>query len=241
MVEKINVRKDAVIKNAKGAALPLMFVMNEEPDRAAIEEYIGSSRLFMFTLSYCEPPESFGEIMRYQRELDTVTGRRRYFNGTSLIDMSKWIGSEDSPYFDAFLAYLYDNDDGVSYIFAIDNRECEAIYNKLSEYFAVDIIHLDLCKGEPLRGHIKRYFNDRNVCISHVSLEQLCVILEEYAQQNAFNLRRLETVCDRLISAAKNEKISDEQIKKLGESKTLPSAGVQLSGTFGIAAADERG
>lgn len=222
-------------------SVPVLLAMNDEPDRSVIKEYVGNKNLFMFTLGYCEPPESFCEIIRYKRELDIAAGRKRSFSGTVVIDLSKWTGSEDSVYFDAFLAYLYDNDHGISYIFAVNSLDCNAIYKKLSEYFAVDMIQLNVCKGQLLHEHIKDYFLNKKVNISGPALKFLCSVLEEYAEERAFNIRRLETICDRLISVSKDKIVDEAQVRKFSASENIDKCSkYEMSCSFGITALEER-
>ena len=101
----------------------------------------GADAVFAFRLCYCEPPEYFEEISRYILELDEYTGRQGVFKGTVVIDCAQWTGSEQSEYFDAFLAYLSDHQKGIRYVFCT-SREMphQAMYKKLSEYFSVSLL-----------------------------------------------------------------------------------------------------
>lgn len=220
---------------------PLFLAMSVPPDRAVICELINSSELFIFTLAYCEPPEDFSELIRYRQELDLAAGRKKNYVGDVLIDLTNWIGSEDSDYLDAFLAYLYDNAVSIRYIFAAKCFDCKAMENKVSEYFCIEKKQLDLCAGELLRKHIDQYLKKNNCRISSKALTSLCNLFETYAEEKKITLRSLEVMCDMIISHSNDQILDDAMIKEFIE----PEINMRLGpfspiSLFGIGSMDER-
>lgn len=100
----------------------------------------GGTEPFVFSLRYCEPPEGFGELSRYVWELDLHTGTRGEFSGFAVIGLGQWIGSEQSEYLDAFLAYLYDHRKRIRYVFTVPaGSRCSAMQQTLGQYFTVKL------------------------------------------------------------------------------------------------------
>lgn len=220
---------------------PPFLALSEPPDKTVICELIDSSDLFIFTLAYREPPEDFGELIRYKQELDFAAGRKNNYVGDVLIDLTNWIGSEDSDYLDAFLAYLYDNAANIRYIFAAKCFDCKAMENKVSEYFCIEKKQLDLCAGELLRKHIDQYLKKNNCRISSKALTSLCNLFETYAEEKKITLRSLEVMCDMIISHSKDQILDEAMIKEFIE----PEINMRLGAfspisLFGIGSMDER-
>lgn len=234
-----------MIKETVGRSVPengnsLFWALNEPPDKSVICELINSTELFIFTLAYREPPEDFGELIRYRQELDLAAGRKNNYTGDVLIDLTNWIGSEDSDYLDAFLAYLYDNASNGRYIFTVECNNCKAMENKISEYFCVEKKQLDLCTGELLRKHIEQYLKNRNCRISSKSLTSLCSLFEIYAKERKISMRNLEALCDRLISHSNDQILDNAMIKEFIEPEINMRLGDFPPLLFGIGSKDER-
>ena len=127
----------------------LLLELHEAMQFQTLSSLVGScvdskSDPFIFSLRYCEPPEHFEELSRYIWELDEHTGTQGAFKGVSVINLSQWVGSEPSEYLDAFLAYLYDHQKHIRYVFTVP-CECRytAMKEKLEEYFEVHYIARD--------------------------------------------------------------------------------------------------
>ena len=113
--------------------------------RIAAENGYQETEVFLFDLRYSEPPEYFEELSRYVYELDECSGRKGIYKGIIGINCSQWLGSEQSEYFDAFLAYLCDHQEYVQYVFIVpETLQMTTMKNKLEEYFKV-------CLTEPER------------------------------------------------------------------------------------------
>ena len=191
-------------------------------------------------LTLSEPPEGFGELIRYRRELDLAAGRKNSYRGNILIDLSKWTGSENSDYLDAFLAYLYDNAEGVRYIFTASCPDCEVMENKIRDYFHTERLSPELYSGEFLKKHITGYLRKNDRRISPKALSSLCGMLETYAGKTNSRMRSLETLCDGLISGSENI-INDAMVKKLIEPEIILRSGEPAAmSLFGIGSAGER-
>ena len=232
--------KKTVSRSVSENSNSLFLVLSESPDKSVICEVINSSELFIFTLSYREPTEDFGELIRYRQELDLAAGRKNNYLGDILIDLTNWIGSEDSEYLDAFLAYLYDHAGSGRYIFAAECNGCAAMENKISEYFNIEKKQLDLCTGELLRKHIDQYFNKKHYHIPSRTLGSLCDLLESYAEKNKITLRSLEVMCDMIISQSEDKILDDTIIMKLIEQEINLRSGWPPVSMFGIGSWDER-
>lgn len=234
-------KKDMIKDSLHDNGQPLFLALSEPPGKTVICELIDSSNLFIFTLAYSEPPEDFGELIRYRQELDFAAGRKNNYLGDVLIDLTNWTGSEDSDYLDAFLAYLYDNADGVRYIFAAGCFDCEAIENKISEYFSMEKRLLNLCTGELLKRHINQYFINNNCKISPKALVSLCNLFEKYANKKKTRLRSLEVMCDKIILCLDNKTIDDTTIKELIEPEINMRLGCSVATSlFGIGSMEEK-
>ena len=218
----------------------LFMALSEPPDKTVICELTDCDDLFMFTLAYSEPPEGFGELIRYRQELDLAAGRKNSYNGNILVDLSRWKGSEDSEYLDAFLAYLCDNSEGVRYIFTVSCPECEAMENKIRDYFHTERSSPELYSGEFLKKHMTRYLHKNDRRISPKALATLCGMLETYAGKTNSRLRGLETLCDSLITGSEKI-INDTMVKKLTEPEINLRMGEPAAmSLFGIGSAGER-
>lgn len=218
----------------------LFLTLSEPPDKNVICELTDCNDLFMFTLAYSEPPDGFGELIRYRQELDLTAGRKNSYHGNILIDLSRWTGSENSDYLDAFLAYLYDNAEGVRYIFTVSCPECEAMENKIIDYFYTEKLSPELYSGEFLKKHITRYLHKNDRRISPKALATLCGMLETYAKKTNSRLRGIETLCDTLISDSKNI-INDTTVKRLIKPEINLSSGEPASmSLFGTGSTRER-
>lgn len=224
-IEKINVEKTE----------PLMLVINEPPEKTAVSELIDADELFMFVLNYCEPPDGFGELVRYRNELDLAAGKKNRYQGYVLIDLSRWINSEDSDYLDAFLAYLYDNGEGVRYIFAVDNPECDLLTGKLGEYFCIKKRSINLCVGEYMKAHIGEYFRKNEYKINAKALSCLCAAFEEYSSQKNIRLRELEILCDKLIINSRGIEVDEGTVTELIKNEITIKMNTEPGGiSFGI-------
>jgi hypothetical protein len=222
---------------------PLYFIASEPPDKLVLRELVpGGGQTFTFILGYCSPPDHFGEILRYRNELDFAAGRNGSFTGNAVIDLSQWTNDADSPFLDAFLAYLFDHGEKVRYVFtAVSGAESEGqLYRKLCEYFPVETLSADLCSAEFLNRHIRKVFGERIAeKLAQKDIDKLCKCLSMAAGQYDLSLHPLETACERLIMS-KEGKLTGKDIDKFMTSdyftKLCSSGGRQ----FGIPSTEER-
>lgn len=231
------------IQNALKSMTALYYITNEPPDKLVMQELIEKGdKTFAFILNYCSPPDQFGELSRYRNELDLAAGRSGRFEGNVVIDLNQWTDDDDSPYLDAFLAYLFDHREKVRYVFVttVDHRREWGIYRKLSDYFPVEQSEIDLYSADFLGKHFETVFGE---CVlekfAQKDAEKLCNILSASAKQYDMTLHSLEIACEKLINSKKG-RITSKDIDKFINSNHFIKLGGSQKSQFGITQTDER-
>lgn len=237
------------IESQEPLCLPFMEMLSEKLEKHENVKFLTERKVFTFNLRFCEPSTYFNELHQYVYELQDAGGFHGDFKGLVAVDLSEWCGQEDAEYLDAFLAYIHDHNEGLYFVFGINEKQhhhAEHIYKKLTEYFHIKRAEINLFHREILVPYMKSCFELNSCQVPDSIVEHFAGVVEDVAKGD-FSFNQVKLLCEEMLDHSckkhSHKVLKQAYIRYLSDHLFLESnAKKETSDNFlGILFAEERG
>lgn len=193
----------------------LLKLLSEYIDsKGNLMSFYGDVKFFEFSLGYCQPGETFKELLRLFDEVGFAAGFRNEFRGVIRIDIDEWINHFEEKHFIDFLEYLSANDEKWFIILSVTPTDKKKIHNLkafLSMYMRIEEVSLSLPKTEELFDYIESTLSGYGLTLSEGGKKLLTETINKLRKNKNFDgFKSIKLLCqDIAYTFFSQEKIKD--------------------------------